>query len=79
METACTRRTHKSKFIYSTERDRRSLVSATNANIKQQGVGLFAIASHFVSHRRRLADASESPRLYVRDIQHLCLSIGAFE
>lgn len=45
----CTRRTYGSKFIYSTARDRRSLISASDANTEQRGVSLFAIASHLHS------------------------------
>lgn len=49
METALGERTDL-KFIYSTARDRRSLVSASDANTERRArsVGLFAIASHSV-------------------------------
>lgn len=47
METALGKLTDLNSFIR-LRTDRRSLVSVNDANTKQRGVGLFAIASHFV-------------------------------
>lgn len=47
METALGELTDLNSFIRP-RTDRRSLVSISDANTKQRGVGLFAIASHFV-------------------------------
>lgn len=64
METALGELTNLNSFIRP-RTDRRSLVSVSDANTEQRGVGLFAIASHFVVPLTKDLNVTDYARKFV--------------